>query len=112
MSPAEILKDEVLEALATLLNITVGDAYYKVQEGKFTELAVEALTAFTKNFHLIEKMEDSEPLEDKEILQNCLQELLAELQVAEAHDADPKTIAELKLDILGLRQRIKVENQE
>lgn len=102
--PPEFQSD-VLDAIAVLTDRTPGDVFYKIEAGEFQELAIEALLAYAKKYRdQIEEIVDSGPMNDVQILEDCLSELESELAIT----TDAKTIRDLKLDIESLQQRIQI----
>ena len=97
-------QSDIIDAIAVLTDRTPGDVFYEIESGNFKKLAVEALLAFTQKFTMLDKVGDSEPLDDTQILDNCLSDLDAELKIT----TDPESIRELKLDIENIRQRIEI----
>jgi hypothetical protein len=104
MSKPQEFQSDVLDAIAILTERTPGDVFYKIEAGGFKELAVEALTAFAAKFSMLDRVGDSDPLDDTQILEKCLADLKAELEIA----VDPTQIQELNLDIDNIKQRIKI----
>ena len=98
------LQSDVLDAIALLTNRTPGDVHYQIMDGKFKELAIDALLAFSRNYHMMDRKEDSEPVDDITILQRCLKDLKSELDIA----TDPTDIANIKADIEDINQRIQI----
>jgi len=94
---------DILDAICTLTEHTPGDIFYKMEAGEFRTLAIEALKAFSKKYYMMDRKEDTDPVDDMEILRNCLLDLQSELQVA----TDPVEIKDLQSDIDNIQQRIK-----
>jgi hypothetical protein len=94
----------ILEAIAVLTGRTEGDVFYKVESGGFNGLALEALTEFTRKYHLMERKGDSAPIDDLTILQHCLEELKKDLPLAQ----NSRERREITQDIEGLKERIKI----
>lgn len=106
MTPAD---DQILDAISTLLGLTPGDVYDKIQDGEFDKLATAALKAFVRNYHTLERREDSPPVDDTTILRACLKEIEADLgKLSRSGRSDPKKIRELKQDAANLRARLEV----
>lgn len=98
------LHNNILEAIATLTGRSLGDVYYAIEEGKFNSLALEALHAFVKNYHIMDRKCGSEPVDDKEILKRCIEDLERELETT----TDPTEISTIKQDIVNIQQRLDV----
>jgi len=54
---------------------------------------------------MLDRVGDSDPLDDTQILKNCLADLEAELETA----TDPTAIKDLQLDIENIKQRIEIQ---
>lgn len=101
-SDLPIIDNDLIEAIAILTNKTVGDVHSRINDGEFVLLAIEALRGFSTNYRLIEKIEDSDPVEDDEILKKCILDLTEEL----SSTVDPDRRAELKADIDAVYRRV------
>lgn len=97
-----LIDNDLIEAIAILTDKTVGDVHSRINDGDFVLLAIEALRGFSKNYRLIEKIEDSDPVEDDEILKKCIADLTEELTSTK----DPERQAELRADIDAVYRRI------
>jgi hypothetical protein len=98
------LQSDILDAIALLTNRTPGDVHYQIMDGKFKELAIDALLAFSRDYHMMDRKEDSEPVDDITILQRCLKDLKSELEVT----TDLTEVANIKADIDNINQRIRI----
>ena len=108
------IDDQILDAISTLLGLTPGDVYGKIQDEGFEKLAAQALKSFAKDLSLrrAEEKENTPPVDDRIILLNCLAETEVEIEILmESKLVDPisdigKELRELEQDAADLRQRL------
>jgi capsule polysaccharide export protein KpsE/RkpR len=109
--------NRVIDAIATLTGLTAREVYDKIQEDEFIDLALQALTAFSMDYHapsrrLIEKKVNTDPIDDIAILESCLEEIETELEQIKAQDRpDAKKLQELQYDADNLRQRLEIAKE-
>lgn len=106
----ECLESDIIEAIAVLTGKTEGDVHYAIKEGKFADLAKDALKSFTRNYKFFEEKDNVDPIEDLTILESCMEDLQGELEEA-LKGNNRERAKELEEDIIDLRRRIRIENQ-
>lgn len=103
------IPQEALDAIEILTGKSAGDIFYAIEGGNFEKIAIEALTAFIKKYYLLDRKDDSEPVDDLQILKNCLEELQDEYNEVKSHPfCDSSKIRELVKDIDDLKERIRI----
>ena len=95
---------DIVEAIAILTDCTPGDVFYKIEDGGFVDVAIEALKAFSRDYYKMDRIEDSDPVDDLKILTDCLLDLKSELKIA----TNPKEVRDLRSDIANIQQRIQI----
>jgi hypothetical protein len=110
------VEEEIIDAIIILTGLPPGIVRDKIEKGEYETVATQALQAFIKNYQSgaptargWNRKEDTPPVSDSVILERCLKEVEAEIELLiKSESYNQQELQELQQDAVNLRQRLNI----